>query len=144
MKNKISLAPCCYRFKMSVKDGILRHAQNYDETEWIISDGDHIYYCPYCGSYIKGEGFGRSYKKVEKIDEQEYTLIRKIITKYNPEQKNILDILSVANLKNDQLEFIHSVLSKEYKDNGLGKEDEPNDYGLAVLDLIRKVLYFIN
>ena len=142
MITKISIAPCCWRFKESVKDGIIEYAGNYDETEWIISDGDHIYYCPYCGSYIKGVGFGIPPKKAEKITEQEYTLLREIIIKYKPELEHLLDILGIVTLTSEQKEGIHSVLAKELNDNGLAKEDEPNKYGLIIIDLIGKLMYF--
>lgn len=29
-----------------------------DETEWYISGLGHLYYCPFCGAFIKGHGFG--------------------------------------------------------------------------------------
>jgi hypothetical protein len=77
---------CCLRFKESVDEGkfvyvgnkgLLRrdvvvwhfdqkyegkvYADNkdIDETEWFMPEWLHIYYCPFCGTYIKGKGFGR-------------------------------------------------------------------------------------
>lgn len=50
---------CCDRFKESVTDGNILHADDIpDETEWYLPEAGHIYYCPFCGSFIKGEGFG--------------------------------------------------------------------------------------
>lgn len=51
---------CCERFKQSVEeDNVIHKATDpEDETEWYISEGGHIYYCPFCGASIKGKGFG--------------------------------------------------------------------------------------
>jgi hypothetical protein len=51
---------CCERFRESVEEEqIIERATDLpDETEWYIVGGSHIYYCPFCGSFIKGEGFG--------------------------------------------------------------------------------------
>jgi hypothetical protein len=51
---------CCSRFRDAVEDDkFIEYAGKKDETEWFISEGYHIYYCPFCGSYIAGEGFGK-------------------------------------------------------------------------------------
>jgi len=53
---------CCSRFNHAVKEGRFVFAyvivRTIDETQWIDAGGYHIYYCPYCGTYIKGEGYG--------------------------------------------------------------------------------------
>jgi hypothetical protein len=50
---------CCFRFRESVKvDKTIMKATGYDETEWYIPQGSHIYFCPFCGRKIKGRGFG--------------------------------------------------------------------------------------
>ena len=54
---------CCIRFKEFVKDKLIYYAyentNNLDETAWYIPDDfGHIYYCPFCGTHIKGEGWG--------------------------------------------------------------------------------------
>lgn len=49
---------CCERFKESVNEGQFCHASNLDETEWFIPEWLHIYYCPFCGTKIKGRGTG--------------------------------------------------------------------------------------
>lgn len=142
MESKKPYIPCCWRFKESVKDGILYHAGDFDETEWIISDGDHIYFCPYCGTYIKGEGFGRPPKKAERITEQEYALLHEIVFKHKPELEYILDILGVQSLTREQKKGVHLVLAAELDDKGMAKENELNDYGQIIVDLIGKLLYY--
>ncbi len=56
---------CCERFKESVEtDKVIMKASDIpDETEWYLKDGGHIYYCPFCGAFIKGEGFGNYNEK---------------------------------------------------------------------------------
>ncbi|MCP4352093.1 MAG: hypothetical protein GY795_42055 [Desulfobacterales bacterium] len=51
---------CCDEFKRNIEDYkvIEKAADIPDETEWYISGGGHIYYCPFCGTHIKGNGFG--------------------------------------------------------------------------------------
>jgi hypothetical protein len=53
---------CCERFKDRYERGEISYAyqdhRNIDETEWFISDLWHLYYCPFCGAFIKGHGFG--------------------------------------------------------------------------------------
>jgi len=58
-----SPAYCCFRFRESVKvDKTIIRATRYDETEWHLAQGCHIYFCPFCGSRVKGKGFG-TYKQ---------------------------------------------------------------------------------
>ena len=54
---------CCERFRQCVEEGEIVHADDFDETEWYIPEWHHVYYCPFCGSYIKGEGFGKPQKE---------------------------------------------------------------------------------
>jgi len=49
---------CCSRFQESVKEGKFQHTDVHDETEWFIPEWLHIYFCPFCGESIKGNGFG--------------------------------------------------------------------------------------
>lgn len=50
---------CCERFKEAVSEGKIKHADDIpDETEWYLPETGHIYFCPFCGKPLKGEGFG--------------------------------------------------------------------------------------
>lgn len=49
---------CCGRFRDFYEDGTIVHAEEEDETEWYVNGFAHLYYCPFCGKNIKGEGFG--------------------------------------------------------------------------------------
>ncbi len=49
---------CCVRFADSVREGVFVHSEAKDETEWFIPRWYHLYYCPFCGQLIKGEGTG--------------------------------------------------------------------------------------
>ena len=50
---------CCDRFAEAVKAKEIIHSDQNDETEWFINDLWHIYYCPFCGANVKGEGWGQ-------------------------------------------------------------------------------------
>jgi hypothetical protein len=50
---------CCERFADAVNAKEIIHSDENDETEWFINDLWHIYYCPFCGAYVKGKGWGR-------------------------------------------------------------------------------------
>lgn len=41
---------------------VLVYTTKFDETQWYINGLAHLYFCPFCGSYIAGRGFG---KKIE-------------------------------------------------------------------------------
>jgi hypothetical protein len=53
---------CCERFKEFYEGGEITFAytdtEEIDETQWFIEGLAHLYYCPFCGEYIKGRGFG--------------------------------------------------------------------------------------
>jgi hypothetical protein len=49
---------CCERFAEAIKAKEIIHADQNDETEWFISELGHLYYCPFCGAYVKGKGWG--------------------------------------------------------------------------------------
>ncbi|ATW24575.1 hypothetical protein [Candidatus Formimonas warabiya] len=58
---------CCERLKDAYEEidpdhEVLVFTEEFDETQWFISGLAHLYFCPFCGSYIAGNGFG---KKVE-------------------------------------------------------------------------------
>lgn len=50
---------CCERFEESAKDNEIQHCGIDDETEWAIPGFYHLYYCPFCGAFIKGIGWGK-------------------------------------------------------------------------------------
>jgi len=53
---------CCERFAESYGRGEICYSYEDspedDETEWYIDGFYHLYYCPFCGAFIKGHGFG--------------------------------------------------------------------------------------
>ncbi|MDD5358603.1 MAG: hypothetical protein PHX80_05630 [Candidatus Nanoarchaeia archaeon] len=66
INNKI-LTFCCERFKEFYNEGLIQyiyeHTHEIDETDWAIDGFAHLYYCPFCGAFIKGRGFGNYDKK---------------------------------------------------------------------------------
>ena len=65
---------CCERFKESYELGEISYSyENHseiDETEWYINGFYHLYYCPFCGAFIKGYGYGNydgEYPPVENV-----------------------------------------------------------------------------
>jgi hypothetical protein len=50
---------CCNRFKFAVDEGHILRSTGYDETEWFFPKSGHLYFCPFCGTNIKGNGFGK-------------------------------------------------------------------------------------
>lgn len=53
---------CCSRFKEFFDAGKIVYAYEKaaepDETAWLINGFAHLYYCPFCGAFIKDKGFG--------------------------------------------------------------------------------------
>ena len=37
-------------------------ASGVDETRWFMPEWLHIYYCPFCGTFVKERGFGTYHK----------------------------------------------------------------------------------
>ncbi|MDD2467250.1 MAG: hypothetical protein PHI97_24955 [Desulfobulbus sp.] len=62
-KSKTREEVCCDRFFEAYVSNEISYAYekhaNIDETQWYISGLWHLYYCPFCGTWIKGRGFGR-------------------------------------------------------------------------------------
>ena len=56
-------AYCCERFAECVKEASIHHCGTKDETEWAVQGFYHLYYCPFCGTFIKGRGWGRNDEK---------------------------------------------------------------------------------
>lgn len=55
---------CCERLKdiyeeVDPKHKIIVFTKKFDETQWYIRGLAHLYFCPFCGSYIAGNGFGK-------------------------------------------------------------------------------------
>jgi hypothetical protein len=58
-KDKMKSQFCCERFRESVVEGKIERSEDpNDETEWYFPEWLHIYYCPFCGTPVKSEGFG--------------------------------------------------------------------------------------
>lgn len=58
MTNPNKSAYCCNRFDVAVEEGYILKAEDFDETEWYFPELGHLYFCPFCGTHIKDEGFG--------------------------------------------------------------------------------------
>jgi len=60
---------CCDRFYEAYLADEISYAYekhtDIDETEWLISGLWHLYYCPFCGTWIKGRGFGGKQEEAE-------------------------------------------------------------------------------
>ena len=57
-KRNRKIAYCCVRFEESVKERKFVRSPRGDETEWFMPEWLHIYYCPFCGTLVKGRGTG--------------------------------------------------------------------------------------
>jgi hypothetical protein len=67
-------ALCCERFRESYEQGEISYAyestHDIDETEWYVNGFHHLYFCPFCGAFIKGHGYGsyeRTYPPAEGV-----------------------------------------------------------------------------
>lgn len=62
-KPKNSVSFCCPRFEEAVKEKEIYHSPDDDETEWYVDMLWHLYYCPFCGKFIKGNGWGEYHQE---------------------------------------------------------------------------------
>jgi hypothetical protein len=57
---------CCTRFSEAVLKGEILYAykefDDIDETAWFVESKWHIYFCPFCGTNVRGIGFGSYHK----------------------------------------------------------------------------------
>lgn len=85
---------CCERFKESVdEDKVIRRAIDLpDETKWYLSEGGHIYYCPFCGAFIKAKGSATTTRNIHNDGDD--------ATQHNPplEASRWADIVSIHSL----------------------------------------------
>jgi hypothetical protein len=49
---------CCDSFEEGVREKRIVRAKGFDETEWYFPEWLHLYFCPFCGTTVKGKGFG--------------------------------------------------------------------------------------
>jgi len=54
---------CCERFAQCVAEHSIIYCGVEDETEWAVPTFYHLYYCPFCGAFIKGRGWGEEDKR---------------------------------------------------------------------------------
>lgn len=58
---------CCDRFKKCVEKKEIIYAYDVtteiNETAWIAHGLWNMYYCPFCGAFIKGRGWGTYHKE---------------------------------------------------------------------------------
>ena len=66
-KPKKPINYCCEKLKESYEQGLIKYAYEDDvkisESDWLIDGFGYLYYCPFCGAFIKGRGFGDYDKK---------------------------------------------------------------------------------
>ena len=53
---------CCGRFRGCVAEGSIHYCGKDDETEWAVQGFYHLYYCPFCGTPVKGTSWGDDQK----------------------------------------------------------------------------------
>jgi len=67
---------CCDRFEHLYNENDIHyaylHSDEIDETEWLIEMVGHLYYCPFCGAFIKGFGFGEYDSEHPPLPEQKH------------------------------------------------------------------------
>ncbi|HLA18921.1 MAG TPA: hypothetical protein VJ253_06315 [Dehalococcoidia bacterium] len=64
------------------------------------------------------------------------TLLRDVIERRNPELSGLLDRLGVVRLTTEEREALRYALADELCESGLGPDDEHNEFGLELDDLI--------
>lgn len=62
---------CCERLKEVYNEEDADHevfvyTTDFDETQWYIPGVGHMYFCPFCGSYIAGNGFGKKWEPINR------------------------------------------------------------------------------
>jgi hypothetical protein len=66
-------------------------------------------------------------------------LLSEVLWKRDPSMIGIVASFQSAELTNDQREELRQILTDELMDTGLGDDDEPNERGLLLEELIDKL-----
>ena len=70
----------------------------------------------------------------------EQMLLRDIISRREPSAMEIVDLLGKAPLAEEEREWLREILSDELCEFGLKADDEPNDLGRRIDDLIGQLM----
>lgn len=73
---------------------------------------------------------------MNQLDPGQLTLLRDVIERRNPELRRLLDSLGVVRLTTEEREALRGALADELCERGLGPDDEHNEFGLGLDDLI--------
>lgn len=73
------------------------------------------------------------------IPSQEMRLLREVVAKHQPSLVRVLDQVGVTPLSDDQREALREALAHELTETGLEKNDEPNERGRMLDDLIGRL-----
>lgn len=72
----------------------------------------------------------------------EFDLLSKVIWQRNPSLMPLVHSLGKAPLTQEEREQLRDVLADEFVEHGLQPDDEPNEWGVKVDDLIGRLMDF--
>jgi len=73
------------------------------------------------------------------LNTEEKRLLLECLSKHGPDLIKEMDKLDTGELESEIVNEMRSAITDEFVQNGLKKDDEPNEYGLELEDLIDKL-----
>lgn len=77
-----------------------------------------------------------------RLKAEEFDLLSKVIWRRNPSLMSLVHSLGETPLTQEEREQLRDVLADELVEHGLQPDDEPNEWGVKVDDLIGRLMDF--
>lgn len=78
----------------------------------------------------------------EELTEAESRLLEEVVEKRAPDQDGLLSLVGRRALTAEEREALRATLSEEFVAEGLRGDDEPNEYGVRLDNLIGRLMQF--
>jgi hypothetical protein len=69
-------------------------------------------------------------------DDQRFSLLREVVRRHGPESLALVETIRSRLLTSEERETLRLLVSEEFVRTGLDEDDEPNERGLLLEDLI--------
>jgi hypothetical protein len=78
----------------------------------------------------------------KELTDAESRLLKEVVKKRAPRQTALLSVVGQRALSTEEREALRASLSEEFVSDGLRENDEPNEYGVRLDNLIGRLMHF--
>lgn len=76
---------------------------------------------------------------IKRLKLEETELLREVLLKQSPSLLKLMEIIGIVPLTNEQKEQLWEAIADELVTTGLGENDEPNERGVLLDDLVGRI-----